>query len=276
MICKNCGFNNPKSALHCRRCHESLVEMYLNNYDNSNNYKKGDDLEEENKNRNNNSNKTKTKTKTKTKSKTKEKDNEKVKEKKGKNNTKYVEKQKTPFGTKVLIMLMTILILGLSLVLAFVGYKYYQKYYNIEVPNLIGETYEGARYKLAKKDLNIEKKEKIVESEDESGVVINQSKKEGTKVKKNTKIKVTIGVLDNTYKVPNFIGLSESEAKVKLNELGVKYQIEEEYTNEEAGKVIKQSIEKYTKANKNQTIIITLGKEKQAINNIEEDDSVVE
>ena len=59
-------------------------------------------------------------------------------------------------------------------------------------------------------------------------------------------------------------------------ELGVKYQNEEEYTNEEAGKVIKQSIEKYTKANKNQTIIITLGKEKQAINNIEEDDSVVE
>ena len=79
---------------------------------------------------------------------------------------------------------------------AYFFYKYYQKNYNIEVPNLIGETYEGARYKLAKKDLRIEKKEKKVDSEDENGIVIKQSKNEGTRVKKNTKIKV-IKIINN-------------------------------------------------------------------------------
>ena len=247
MICKNCGYDNPKNALHCRRCHESLVEMYLEEYDNKdkNNYEDIYNKNLEGKNNEERKNSTKTKTKTKKKTKTKEKNIEREKNNKEKSNTKYIEKEKTPFGTKVLIVLMIIMISGLSLVLAFVGYKYYQKNYNIEVPNLIGETYEGARYKLAKKDLRIETKEKKVDSEDENGIVIKQSKNEGTRVKKNTKIKVVIGVLDNTYKVPNLVGLSENEAIDKLNELGIKYQKEVEYTNDNDGKVIKQSLEKY-------------------------------
>lgn len=274
MICKKCGYDNPRNALHCRKCHESLVEMYLEEYDHKDEYDNYNEKELDKEKAKNNSI-TKTKTKTKTKSKIKEKNNEKIKYKKDKKNTKYLEKEKTPFGTKILILIMLIIILGLSLLLTFIGYKYYQKNYNIEVPNLIGETYEDAKYKLAKKDLNISKKEKIVESEDENGIIIKQSKKEGTKVKKNTKIKVVIGVLDNTYKVPNLIGLDENEAINRLNELGVKYQIEEEYSNDEVGRVMKQSIDKYTKANKKQTMIITIGKELK--NNTEkEDDSLIE
>ena len=58
---------------------------------------------------------------------------------------------------------MAFMILGLAAAIAFIGYKYYEKNYNIEVPNLIGLTYEEAEVKLAKKDLNIKKKEtKIV------------------------------------------------------------------------------------------------------------------
>lgn len=275
MICKNCGFDNPKNALHCRRCHESLVDMYLDDYNNKDEYK-NDYYEDYNKNKegrkSDKKSTNKTKTKTKTKSKTREKYIEKENKKKDRNNTKYINKEKTPFGTKVLIILMALIILGLSLVLAFIGYKYYQKNYNIEVPNLIGETYEGAKYKLAKKDLNIEKKEKKVDSEDENGIVIKQSKNEGTKVKRNTKIKVVIGVFDNTYKVPNLVGLNESEAIKKLNELGIKYQKEEEYSKESDGKVIKQSLEKYKKANKNQTIIITIGKKREIENNMSDTD----
>ena len=84
---------------------------------------------------------------------------ERTKKERGKDKNNTVYEEKTPFATKVLIVLMTMIILGLSAVIAFVGYKYYEKYYNIEVPNLVGLTYEQAEVKLAKKDLDISKKE---------------------------------------------------------------------------------------------------------------------
>ena len=202
MICKTCGFDNDKNALFCRKCHANLVEAYLEDYDSNNSYRFDDDyfedepkeeLNKEDKRQSNKGNKTKTKTKTKNKTKTKER--ERTKKEKGNNKNNTVYKEKTPFATKFLIVLMTLIILGLSAVIVFVGYKYYEKNYNIEVPNLIGLTYEEAEVKLAKKDLNIKKKEVSVTTESEVGIVINQSKKEGTKVKKNTVIKVKVGVL---------------------------------------------------------------------------------
>lgn len=208
MICKTCGFDNDKNALFCRKCHANLVEAYLEDYENNKAYRFDDDYFEDeesekqnndkNNNQNNKGNKTKTKTKTKNKTKTKEK--ERTKKEKGRNKNNTVYKEKTPFATKFLIVLMTLIILGLSAVIAFVGYKYYEKNYNIEVPNLVGLTYEQAEVKLAKKDLDITKKEVEVEDESEVGKVISQNKKEGKKVKKNTIIKVKVGVLKETEK----------------------------------------------------------------------------
>ena len=279
MICKTCGFDNDKNALFCRKCHANLVEAYLEDYDNKknynfendnyNDYENGQKQEEErNRNSDNNGKNTKTKTKNKTKTKTKTKEKEKIKRDKKKANKDTIYKEKTPFGTKVLIILMTLMILGLAAAIAFIGYKYYEKNYNIEVPNLKGLTYEQAEVKLAKKDLNISKKEIKVDNEKDVGKVLKQSKKEGSKVKQGTIIKVSVGVLNNIYKMPNLVGLSVDEAIKELDKDNIKYNIIYESSDEDENIVIEQSVHKYTEIDKEKTITITVSKGK---NNIKEE-----
>jgi len=221
MICKKCGFDNDKSALYCRKCKANLVEEYMDDYNKIeknkelyDDYDPEDEYSEKNNKNNSNNNKTRTKTKrkTKTKAKTKEKNN-KEKRKRGKDK---VYKERTSFIAKVFILFLMLIVLILSGVLAFAGYKYYEQNYNIEVPDLKGLTYEQAQLKLAKKDLNIDKKEVEVDNEEESGIVIKQNKKAKTKVKKDTTIIVSIGVLDDSYKVPNFVGKNVNEVIEEL------------------------------------------------------------
>ena len=274
MICKSCGFDNDKNALFCRKCHANLVEAYLEDYESGKTYNLEDNDSseyEEKQNDNddrksdNNKGNTKTKTKSKTKTKTKTKEKEKTKKDKGKNKNNTVYKEKTPFGTKVLIVLMTLMILGMAAAIAFIGYKYYEKNYNIKVPNLIGLTYEEAEVKLAKKDLNISKKEITVEDEEDVGKVLKQSKKEGSKTKKGATVKVKVGVLDNTYKMPNLVGLNADEATKKLNQDNLKYNIIYETSDEEENTVIEQSVPKYTEIDKEKTITLKVSKEKTSV-----------
>ena len=276
MICKECGYNNSKERLICKKCGANLVEAYKDDYYRNNlnevsdEYVDYDDQKELDENDSNESKGDKSNNKTKTKSKSKTKTNNKTKEKKVKDKAKkghdrgtHTVKEKTSGGTKLLIVLLIIIIMGLGAVLAFVGYKYYQKNYNIEVPNVIGLTYEEAELKLAKKDLNIIKKEVVVTDKKEEGIVVKQNKKEGTKVKKGAIIRVKVGVLDNSYKVPNFVGESIEDAIAILTKEGIKYNIVYEESDDSENSVLKQSVQKYSKMDKDHSITLIVSKKSQ-------------
>lgn len=212
MKCKNCNTKNDKDALFCKKCGESLVE---------------EKEEEKVKSKDNKSkkkeNKPKTKTQTKTKTKVKNNTKEIVKKEKEKE-TKVVKEKENSTGKNFLIFFLTVIIIGLIAILACFGYKYYQDNYNISVPNFNGMTYEDAKDLAFERNLKVEKVEKA--SKDENiNKVIKQSKKEKTKVKKNTTIKLTVGIKDNSYKVEKFIDMDKEEAIEKLNKLGIEYEI---------------------------------------------------
>ena len=168
-------------------------------------------------------NKSKTRTQTKTKTKVKNNTKETVKKEKEKE-TKVVKEKENSTGKNFLIFFMTVIIIGLIAILACFGYKYYQDNYNISVPNFMGMTYEDAKDLAFERNLKVEKVEKA--SKDENiNKVIKQSKKTKTKVKKNTTIKLTVGIKDNSYKVEKFIDMDKEEAVEKLNKLGIEYEI---------------------------------------------------
>ncbi len=242
--CPKCGIANDEDSFFCKRCGFPLDENPEDYNQNKVKNKKG---------------KNKIKNKTKVKTKIKYKDN----------NEK--QKGKMSFFQSFMMfffIILSICALGLA---AFLGYYIYQNS-NIEVPNVLGYSYEDAKMTLKNSKLQTEMDEIIVTNEDEVGVVIKQNKKPGSKVMENTIIKLTVGVLDNKVTVPDVVDLKLDDAITLLNKNNIKFKIEYE-TSEEDNIVLKQSVKagKKIENDKIVTIIVSKIEEKNDLeeNNIE-------
>ena len=256
IICPNCKTENDDDAKFCKNCGYYFLEEN-NKQDN---------------NRRESKKKDKVKHKTKTKNKTKVK-KEKVKAPK---NKQYNDKSKSSIFTKILLLFFILLSIGLLIIASILGYNYYLEN-NIEVPNVIGYSYEEATALLNTANLSYEMKEQETTNQDEVGIVIKQSKKAGSKTHENAVITLTVGVLDNHVTIPNVTGMSIEEATSTLNKNNISYRIEyEETTDEENNTVIKQSIRAGKKIENTEIITITVARNTNSSdtdNNEETDDN---
>lgn len=257
IICPNCKTENDDDAKFCKSCGYYFLEKENNKQDN---------------NRKERKKKEKVKHKTKTKNKTKVK-KEKVKAPK---NKQYNDKPKSSIFTKILLLFFILLSIGLLVIASILGYRYYEEN-NIEVPNVIGYSYEEATVILDTANLSYEMKEVETTNQDEVGIVIKQSKKAGSKTHENAIITLTVGVLDNHVTIPNVTGMSIEEATSTLNKNNISYRIEyEETTDEENNTVIKQSIKAGKKIENTEIITITAARNTNSSdtdNNEETDDN---
>lgn len=271
MYCKKCGTINDKDSMFCKHCGFPISEQDLT-YKELQELKAGQETEEENKkdkskkekNQSKNKNRTKHKTKTKTKNKTK-------KEKPRKNNNQKTEKGMT-FGQKVLMFILFIMVISLTGILAFGGYHYY-KSRNIEVPNLTNMTYEEAELILAKKDLKIKKVEQITERATEDNIVLSQNKPKGTKVRKNTVIKVKVGKYQKIYILEDLTGMNVDEAISILESNNIKYEIKYKETDDYKNyTIISQKPNSGKKITEKDKVVLIVSKNTNQ--NIEQDESV--
>ena len=240
IICPNCKTENDDDAKFCKNCGYYFLEENNKQDNNKRESKKKD----------------KVKHKTKTKNKTKVK-KEKVKTPK---NKQYNDKPKSSIFTKILLLFFILLSIGLLVIASILGYHYYEEN-NIEVPNVIGYSYEEATVILDTANLSYEMKEVETTNQEEIGIVIKQSKKGGSKTHENAVITLTVGVLDNHVTVPNVIGMTLEEATSTLNKNNISYRIEyEETSDEENNTVIKQSIRAGKKIENTEIITITVAR----------------
>ena len=132
----------------------------------------------------------------------------------------------------------------------------------IEVPNVVDQD----RYVAVSRIESIELKANVnyVENADKVGIVIEQSIEGGRKVEKGTTITLTVGTEPAKATVPSVIGLSEVDAYERISGSGFVPVITYEDTEktDEVGKVLSQSIEANTSADKQTEITITVGREK--------------
>ena len=247
IICPNCKTENEDDAKFCKNCGYYFLEENNNNQDN-------------NKKEHKKKNKVKHKTKTKNKTKVKK---EKAKAPKYKQSN---DKPRSSIFTKILLLFFILLSIGLLVIASILGYNYYLEN-NIEVPNVIGYSYEEATTILDTANLSYEMKEQETTNQDEVGIVIKQSKKAGSKTYENAVITLTVGVLDNHVTVPNVIGMTLEEATSTLNENNISYRIEyEENDNEEDNTVIKQSIKANKKIENTEILTITVARNTNSSN----------
>lgn len=248
MKCYICNEENDEDALFCKRCGNSLTEKNIERINETKKEKPKKVVKKE--------------IKKEVKVVKEKPKKEKNKEKKNKNNKeKVIIERRSSFGTRFLIFLMTIIISVLSIVLGVVGYYEYEHYYNIVVPDLHGMTYNEAEVELAKNDLRISRKEKIVQNNEEIDRVIKQNKKAGSKTKKNAIITVTIGIKDESIIVDDYIGLDMDSAISKLDSLGLNYTIKYESNEDYDYKtVINQNVKPGKKITKDKEIILVVNK----------------
>lgn len=250
MYCNKCGTYNEEDSIYCRKCgnviNEELLEEEIDN-DDENNKK---DKKAKNKN----------KTKVK-KQKAKKPKKQKVKQKKPKQKVVNQGEKGMTFIQKLFMFILFILVLGLIGVLSYIGYQYYTNKDKVEVPNLIGLNYEQAESRLAEEGLKISKRTVETEDEEEDGLVIKQNKKAGKTVLEGSTIRVTIAEYENVYEVEDFAGMSIDTVRTKLNNAGIEYEIEEEYSSEYSqGFIISQNIKAGSKLKAGDEIKLTVSK----------------
>ncbi len=236
MYCPKCGTENDEESFFCKKCGFPLDEK-PENFEKVK-YKKG-------------------KTKVKTRKKTK---------------VKYIdrnkEKGKMNLFQKFMMLFFILLSLSALGLAGFLGYYIYTNQ-NIIVPSVTGYSYEKACEILKNKKLQCVKVEKIVTEDND--VVINQSKKSGSKVMENTIIKLTVGVLDTSVLVPNLIDLNLNEAVSILNKSNIKYKLVYSASDKDNDVVINQSIKKGKKIKLTDTLIITVSKNDDKIDSKTDD-----
>lgn len=234
MYCKNCGILNDEDAMFCKSCGIPLKE------------------EQQKKEKKEKKSKPKTKVKKQVKKVTKVK-YKKPKKQKNKN-------KKSSFFKNLLLFILIVLIIVMFGVIAVMGYYMWNEN-NIEVPDVTGTTYEQAVNTLLEKNLTAVQKTEIVDDKIKVGIVLKQTPKAKTKVGKNRKIKLTVGVLDEKITLQNLEKMNIDNAIVILKSLNLKYTIKEHetttYNNDE---IISQYPKAGTKVKKNQIIKLTVAK----------------
>ena len=226
MYCIVCGTLNSKDSLFCKKCGYSLVESYLNKNNNNLVYDNGK------------SNKIKYITKNYNK-------------KKVINKKKTMVVRKMTLFQKIMFFLLILIVLLLMGVICFLGLYIFSKN-TVEVPYVVGMNYKEAKEKLEGMSLAVSRKD----VEGDIDIVLKQSKKDGTHVKKGSNIKLEVGV-ENKY-LPNLLNMSKSAAISILNKYSIKYEIEYIDFNDEV--VLYQSYKEGTNINNIKMIKLKIGK----------------
>ncbi len=235
-ICPNCYTENEEDAIYCKKCASLLNEDKNSNKDKEKKHVKKDKTVRK---------KVKTKYKTKV-----------IKEKGS------TEKQKSSFFSKFLVFILLIIVIALAGIASVFAYHYYQEN-NIEVPSVVGYSYEEATAILDEAKLSYQQKEELTTDESEVGVVIKQSKRAGSKTHENTVITLTVGVLDSRVEVPDVRGMMLEDAINTLNHAGISYQLVYKESNKDENVILKQSIRPGKEIDNSESVTLTVSVSKK-------------
>ena len=128
----------------------------------------------------------------------------------------------------------------------------------VTVTKLVGKTKDEAIKEL--KELGLEAKiEEDYNDDIEAGVVVEQSIAEGEEVLAGSQITLKVSLGIEQVEVPDLTGLTEDEAKAKIEESKLKYKATYKITDSSKGKgVVEQSISPHSFVDKNSEITITI------------------
>lgn len=136
----------------------------------------------------------------------------------------------------------------------------------VEMIELRGKTFEEASEALRGIGLGIEKAGEESSDQYQPGQIVTQSEAVGTKVKKNTTIRVTVSSGTGEFEVPSVMELDKESAEAKLREYELNPDVHFEYSDTvPSGNVMSQSPEAGAKAKKGDTVTLMVSRGPQPI-----------
>ena len=168
-----------------------------------------------------------------------------------------IEFLKSDKGSKAVIIggAAIILIAGLIILGTLLGWFNDKK--EIEVPQFIGDTYDEAVSKAEEAGLKIERGDDVYSNDQEEGYVTAQNPEAGTMVVEGKTIVINVSKGKREGVIPTLLGKTQDQAKTELEELGFVLGTVTQVTSpEDAGKIVKQSIEPGTKADQGAVVNI--------------------
>lgn len=128
---------------------------------------------------------------------------------------KPVNKKKVAIISAIAAVILVAAIIGIGAVSGWFGSDE-----DIKVPDFKGMTLEKAEEEAEKLGLKIEEGEKVYSPDQEEGLITSQSPSKGSKVAKDTVIKVNISKGKKNGVVPNIVDMDYKKAKKYLEEFG--------------------------------------------------------
>ena len=185
-------------------------------------------------------------------------DENKEEEEKSKNKfTAFIKKHKALSIVIGSILLFVITILVTNLILGLVTKK------DVQIPDLVGKEQTIAQSEVEGLKLKYEKGSEEYNKDIPAGYIISQDPTymPNYKIKEGSTITVVVSLGSNTVKMEKVVGLTQEEAKSKLEALGLKVSIEEVYDNKvEAGYVVEQSVKENEEIDAGETINLKVSK----------------
>ena len=175
------------------------------------------------------------------------------------------EEKRARMTTIAIISCSLVAVIAIGIVLAvFLGGGFAPKKKTVEIPNLVGKTYDQLP---AYDGLSVMKQE-LYDDTVEAGVIISQKPEPGTEVTKPSivVVNVSLGPMQNTVDMPNLAERSKNWATAYLNgqKIGLDVQIKEEYNDTVAdGYVIRTEPQEGAKLTQGQTVTLWISKGKK-------------
>lgn len=113
-----------------------------------------------------------------------------------------------------------------------------EKVPDVQVPDFKGLKYDAVTKAEEYSSFTFEVEDNQYNDLYERGAIISQKPKEGTKVKPNSVVRVVVSNGTKVVKMPNLIGLEETEAYYQLAELDLEYQKVEIFSDQTPGTVV--------------------------------------
>lgn len=129
----------------------------------------------------------------------------------------------------------------------------------VQIPNLVGQTYEDAQNTTNSEGLTLQVSDSIASSEVEEGKIISQDPEyaDNKKIKKGSTISVVLSAGPEVFELPDFTGKTIESVREEAKKMGIVLNEQSENsTKVEEGKVISQDIKAGTEVKSGDTVTV--------------------